>query len=92
MKGLKLEEEIAGKKELQLSANEQTVRDLRTLRDAAIILDSFKFEPECERLVAIVRQLTAQPTKAIERGSDTDEEKAEEIEQVREPKAPAKPK
>jgi hypothetical protein len=92
VKGLKLEEEIANKKELQDPANEQTVRDLRTLRDAAIVLDTFKFEPECERLVAVVRQLTAQPIKTIERGGDTDEEKAEEIEEAREPKAPAKPK
>ncbi|MCE4224015.1 photosystem reaction center subunit H [Methylobacterium sp. C25] len=92
VKGLKLEQEIVDKKELQDPANEQTVRDLRTLRDAAIVLDAFKFEPECERLVAIVRQLTAQPIKTIERGGDTDEEKAEEIEQEREPKAQAKPK
>lgn len=89
---LKLEQEIADKKELQEAANAQTVRDLRTLRDAAIVLDAFKFEPECERLVAIVKQLTAHPEKTIERGGDTDEEKAEEIEEAREPKAPAKAK
>lgn len=92
VKGLKLEDAIVGKKELQEAANAQTVRDLRTLRDAAIVLDAFKFEPECERLVAIVRQLTAQPEKTIERGGDTDEEKAEEIEEAREPKVPAKAK
>ncbi|GJE56282.1 MULTISPECIES: photosystem reaction center subunit H [Methylobacterium] len=92
VKGLKLEDEIADKKELQKSANEQTVRDLRTLRDAAIVLDAFKFEPECERLVVILKQLTAHPVKTIERGGDTDEEKAEEIEEAREPKAPAKAK
>ncbi|GEP00250.1 photosystem reaction center subunit H [Methylobacterium haplocladii] len=92
VKGLKLEDEIADKKELRKAANEQTVRDLRTLRDAAIVLDAFKFEPECERLVVILKQLTAQPVKTIERGGDTDEEKADEIEEAREPKAPTKAK
>ena len=85
--GLKLEDEIARKGELREPANRQTVRDLRTLRDAAIVLDAFKYEPECERLLAIVRTLTASPAKTIERSGDTDEEKAEAIEESREPKA-----
>ena len=90
--GAKLEDTIAAKKELRKSANEQTVRDLRTLRDAAIVLDTYKFEPECERLLAIIKTLTADPEKAIEQSGDTDEEKAEEIQETREPKAPVPPK
>ena len=87
----KIEEAIAGKKELREKANVQAVRDLRTLRDAAIVLDSFKYEAECERLVAIVKTLAADPQKAIEQSGDTDEDKAEAVEAAREPKAPAKP-
>lgn len=89
--GLKLEEAIAQSKELREKANAQIVRDLRTLRDAAVVLESYKFDAECERLVALVRQLSAEPAKTIERSGDTDEDKAEEIEETREPKpAPGK--
>jgi hypothetical protein len=91
VKGAKLEEAIAGKTELRETANKQTVRDLRTLRDAAIVLETYKFEAECERLVAIVRSLAANPEKTIERGGDTDEEKAEDLMEAREPKAPTVP-
>ncbi|MDB5646431.1 photosystem reaction center subunit H [Methylobacterium sp.] len=91
VKGAKLEEAIAGKTELRESANKQTVRDLRTLRDAAIVLETYKYEAECERLVAIVRALAANPEKTIERGGDTDEEKAEDLMEAREPKAPVVP-
>ena len=90
--GLKLEDAIAQKKELREQANEQTVRDLRTLRDAAIVLDAYRYQPECERLVAIVKALSANPEKAIEQSGDTDEDKAEEIAETRKPKAPAKAK
>lgn len=90
--GLKLEETIAARKELRDPANEQTVRDLRTLRDAAIILDTYKHEAECERLLAIVLALSTDPGKAIEQSGDTDEEKAEAIEESRVPKTPAAPK
>lgn len=90
--GLKLEETIAARKALRDPANAQTVRDLRTLRDAAIVLDSYKHDAECERLLAIVKQLSADPDKAIEQSGDTDEEKAEAIEESRAPKAPAAPK
>lgn len=89
---LKLEDAIAQKTELQNSANKQTVRDLRTLRDAAIVLQAYKYEPECERILAIVKTLTANPEHAIEQSGDTDEEKAEEIEETRAPKTSAKPK
>ncbi|GEP05647.1 photosystem reaction center subunit H [Methylobacterium oxalidis] len=89
--GIRLEERIAETSELRESANKQTVRDLRTLRDAAIVLDAYKYEAECERLVGIVKALAANPVKAIEQGGDTDEEKAESVEETREPKAPAEP-
>lgn len=89
VKGAKLEEAIAGKSELREAANAQTVRDLRTLRDAAIVLDAFKYPAECERLVAIVKALAGNPDKAIEQGGDTDEGKADSLEEAREPKAPA---
>ncbi|KQU05292.1 photosystem reaction center subunit H [Methylobacterium sp. Leaf469] len=88
VKAAKLEEAIAAKSQLREAANKQTVRDLRTLRDAAIVLETYQYGPECERLVAIVKALAANPAKAIERGGDTDEEKAEEVLETREPKAP----
>jgi hypothetical protein len=86
VKGAKLEETIARKNTLREGANSQTVRDLRTLRDAAIVLDAYKYGPECERLLEIVKALVANPDKAIEQGGDTDEEKAESVEEAREPK------
>lgn len=97
VKGAQIEEGIAAKKELREDANAQTVRDLRTLRDAAIVLETYKYSTECERLVEIVRALAANPEKTIERGGDTDEDKAEDLMEAREPKAPtpaetAKPK
>ena len=87
VKSLKLEELIATKKEFRESANAQTVHDLRTLRDAAVILEARKFPAECERLIAIVKSLAGDPDRAIEQSGDTDEEKAEAIEETREPKA-----
>ena len=97
VKAAKLEEAIAAKSQLREAANKQTVRDLRTLRDAAIVLETYKYAAECERLVEIVRALAANPEKTIERGGDTDEDKAEDLMEAREPKAPtpaetAKPK
>jgi hypothetical protein len=88
VKGAKLEEAIAQKSELRETANKQTVRDLRTLRDAAIVLDTYKYGPECERLIEIVKALAANPEKTIEQGGDTDEDKAESLEEAREPKSP----
>ncbi|MBO1018597.1 photosystem reaction center subunit H [Methylobacterium sp. SD274] len=89
VKGAKLEEAIAGKTELRETANKQAVRDLRTLRDAAIILETYKYESECDRLVTIIKALAANPEKAIEQSGDTDEEKAEDLMEARQPKAPA---
>ena len=97
VKGARIEETIARKGELQEAANKQTVRDLRTLRDAAIVLESYSYVTECERVLEIVKTLAADPEKTIEKG-DTDEEKAEDLQEARKPKpalepaAPAKPK
>ncbi|GJD59180.1 photosystem reaction center subunit H [Methylobacterium dankookense] len=86
--GAKIEDLIAGKAELREGANGQTLRDLRTLRDAAIVLESYKYGPECERLLAIVKTLAADPDKAIEQSGDTDEDKAESIAESRKPRIP----
>lgn len=91
VKQAKIEEAIAAKKELQEPANKQMVRDLRTLRDAAIVLDTYGFRPECAQLLEIVKSLLANPEKTIEQSGDTDEEKAEAIEEAREPKGSARP-
>lgn len=85
--GAKIEETIARKGELRQGANAQIVRDLRTLRDAAIVLDTYKFPGECEVLLGIARTLVADPDKTIEQGGDTDEDKAETLVEARKPKA-----
>lgn len=87
VKGARIEETIARKGELQEAANKQTVRDLRTLRDAAIVLESYTYVAECERVLEIVKILAADPDKTIGTG-DTDEEKAEGLEEARKPKPP----
>jgi hypothetical protein len=89
VKGAEIEEAIARKSELREDANAQMVRDLRTLRDAAIVLETYKFPGECEVLLGIVRSLLANPSKTIEQGGDTDEDKAESLIEAREPKEPA---
>ncbi len=86
--GAKIEEQIAAKSELKEGANQQALRDLRTLRDAAIVLEAYKYGPECERLLAIVKTLAADPEKAIEQSGDTDEDKAESIAEARKPRGP----
>ncbi|MEE7449290.1 photosystem reaction center subunit H [Methylobacterium radiotolerans] len=86
VKGAQIEEAIAKKSELREDANAQLVRDLRTLRDAAIVLETYKFPGECEVLLGIVRSLLANPGKTIEQSGDTDEEKAEDLIEAREPK------
>src|SRR5829696_7212667 len=86
---LKLEQAIARKVELRQSANAQIVRDLRTLREAAIILDANQHTAECQRLVAVVRDLVADPARAIETSSDTDEDKAEVLDKTRRRKTAA---
>jgi hypothetical protein len=86
VKGAQIEEVIAAKSELRADANAQTVRDLRTLRDAAIVLETYKFPGECEVLLGIAKSLLANPGKTIEQGGDTDEDKAEGLVEARQPK------
>ncbi|AWN50110.1 photosystem reaction center subunit H [Methylobacterium terrae] len=86
--GLRLEDVIAKSAELQKPANEQAVRDLRTLRDAAVVLDTYKHPKVCAQVLTVLRALAANPERTIDQGGDTDEEKAEAIEQARKPKAP----
>lgn len=90
--GARIEETIAAKGELRQGANAQIVRDLRTLRDAAIVLDTYKFPGECELLLGIARTLVADPDKTIGQAGDTDEDKAEIVVEARKPKAPASAK
>ena len=86
---LNLEQAISRKAELHQSANAQVVRDLRTLREAAMILHANKHRAECRRLVAVVRELAADPKRAIETSSDTDEDKAEALDKMRRPRTAA---
>jgi hypothetical protein len=86
VKGAQIEEVIAAKPELRADENAQLVRDLRTLRDAAIVLETYKFPGECENLLGIAKSLLANPAKTIEQGGDTDEDKAESLSEAREPK------
>src|SRR3954465_13034150 len=86
---LKLEQAISHKAELRQSANAQVVRDLRTLREAAMILDANKHTAACHRLVRVVRELGAEPKRAIEISSDTDEDKAEVLDKTRRQKTAA---
>ncbi len=58
-------------------------------REAALILDSNKHTAECERLVAVVRELVADPARAIKTSSDTDEDKAEALDGMRRRKTAA---
>src|SRR3954454_14991481 len=65
---LKLEQAISRKNELRQSANAQVVRDLRTLREAAIILDANQHPAECQRLhEPHLRLLQAQQERRIPR-------------------------
>ena len=86
---LALAQAISQKNELRRSENAQVVRDLRTLREAAFILDANKHTAECQRLVTIVRELVAEPKRAIETSGDTDEDKAEVLDKTRRQKTAA---
>jgi hypothetical protein len=81
----KVETAIATKPAFRAGANAQVVRDLRTLRDAAVVLAAYEHESACKRVVAVLTTLTANPELALEAG-DTDEGKAEEVEKARKPK------
>jgi hypothetical protein len=79
----KLEEAILQKPELRGRANRQTVRDLRSLRDAAFTLWSYGRHDDCERLLANIRELVAAPSMASMGGND--EEEADKQISAREP-------
>jgi sporulation protein YlmC with PRC-barrel domain len=80
----KLEEAIQQNPRLRGPANSQSVRDLRSLRDAAFTLRSYGRHEDCERLLANIRELIAGPPM----GSlgDNDEEEADKQNVAREPK------
>ena len=82
----KVEETIAKTPELRDGANAQVARDLRTLRDAAVVLDAYEHDGACQKVIAVLNTLTADPERALEAG-DTDEGKAEAVERARKPKA-----
>src|SRR4051794_30348849 len=69
----KLEEAILQKPELRGPANRQSVRDLRSLRDAAFTLWSYGRHADCERLLANIRELVTGPSMSSLGGNDEDE-------------------
>jgi hypothetical protein len=85
----KTEKALATKPEFRDGANAQVVRDLRTLRDAAVVLDAYEQDGACKRVVAVLNTLASHPERALEAG-DTDEGKAEEVEKARKPR-PVRP-
>ena len=80
----KLEEAILQKPELRGPTHRQSVRDLRSLRDAAFTLWSYGRHADCERLLANIRELIAGP--AMGSLGDNDEDEAEKQMAAREPK------
>src|SRR3954468_13097231 len=80
----KLEQAILQKPELRGPANRQSVRDLRSLRDAAFTLWSYGRHADCERLLANIRELVAGP--AMNTLGDNEEIEAEKRVAAREPK------
>jgi len=79
-----LEEAVLHNPRLRGPANSQSVRDLRSLRDAAFTLRSYGRHDDCERLLANIRELIAGPPM----GSlgDNDEDEADKQNSAREPK------
>lgn len=79
-----LEEAVLHNPRLRGPANSQSVRDLRSLRDAALTLRSYGRHDDCERLLANIRELIAGPPM----GSlgDNDEDEADKQADAREPK------
>jgi hypothetical protein len=80
----KLEEAILQKPELRGPENRQTVKDLRSLRDAAFTLWSYGRHDDCERLMANIRELIAGPNMSSL--GDNDEDAAEEQLAAKDPK------
>jgi sporulation protein YlmC with PRC-barrel domain len=77
----KLEEAILHQANLRGSANRQSVRDLRRLRDAALVLQSYGRE----RLLGNIRELISGP--AMTTLGDSDEDNAEKQMDAQEPQA-----
>src|SRR5215203_2689663 len=88
------EKAIAAKPELRGGAGAQVARDLRLLRDAAVVLDAYDHHGACKQIVAVLNTLAAHPERVLEahperalEAGNTDEGKAEQIERARTPKA-----
>src|SRR4051812_2522329 len=81
----KLEEAVLSNPNLRGSVNRRSVRDLRRLRDAALILQSYGRDTDCERLLGNIRELIAGP--AMTTLGDSDEDNAEKQVDAREPQA-----
>src|SRR5436309_1853441 len=79
----KLEEAILNKPQLRGAKNRQAVRDLRSLRDAAVTLQSYGRHDDCERMLANIRELIAGPVMSSL--GDNDEESADKQNAAREP-------
>jgi hypothetical protein len=79
-----LEEAILQNPRLRGPANSQSVRDLRSLRDAAFTLRAYRRHHDCERLLANIRELIAGPSMGTL--GDNDEDEAEKQTSAREPK------
>ena len=82
----RIETAIATRPEFRQGANAQVVRDLRTLRDAAVVLEAYEHEGACKQVVAVLNTLASNPERALEAGN-TDEGKAEAVEKARKPKS-----
>src|SRR3954453_22017271 len=80
----RLEEAVQQNPRLRGPANSQSVRDLRSLRDAALTLRSYGRHDDCERLLANIRELIAGPPMGSLGGTDEDE--ADKQNAAREPK------
>jgi PRC-barrel domain len=80
----KLEEAILQNPNLRGPTHRQAVRDLRSLRDAALTLRSYGLHDDCERLLANIRGLILGPPMSSL--GDNDEEEAEKQSDAREPK------
>ena len=80
----RLEEAIQQNPRLRGPANSQSVRDLRSLRDAAFTLRSYGRHEDCERLLANIRELIAGPSMGTLGGND--EEDADKQNTAREPR------
>lgn len=79
-----IEKAIASTPEFRHKANAQVVRDLRVLRDAAVVLEAYDHDGTCKQVVAVLNTLTADPERTLKAGT-TDEDKAEEVRRARKP-------